>query len=232
MSRTVAALSLAALAALAACAAEPTPPTPPPQMPWIQLFDGHGLGSFEPSVFGGDGEIAVRDGSLELGMGSPLTGVRWTGALPALPYELVCEAGRLDGTDFFCGLTFPVGDAALTLVLGGWGGAVCGLSSLDGLDAAHNSTRTLRRFEPGRVYTIALRVTAERVEVKLDGEAFLIADLRGHRLSLRPEVELSRPLGIATFLTKATVRALRWRHLAAVSGAPQPTAVPSSTRTR
>lgn len=203
--------ALALVWVFGACAGTPQP-TP---APWHELFDGHALAAFAPCVFGGDGEVAVRDGALELGFGSPLTGVRWTGPLPQQPYELECEAARLAGNDFFCGLTFPVGDGCLTLVLGGWGGAVCGLSSLDGEDAARNATRTLRAFTPGRYYRIALRVAAERVEVALDGAPFLAADLRGRALSLRPEVELCRPLGIAAFATHAAIRAVRWRPLAA-----------------
>jgi hypothetical protein len=187
----------------------------PVASPWIELFDGATLGGFVATQFGGEGEVTVRDGAIELGIGSPLTGVTWTGALPGGDYELEVVAARQTGSDFFCGLTFPVGEHHLTLVLGGWGGTVCGLSSLDGLDAAHNPTRTLRRFDSGRDYTARIGVRAESVVVHLDGQPFLSADLRGHGLSLRPEVELSRPLGCASFATAAAVRAVRWRPLPA-----------------
>jgi len=183
----------------------------PPPAGWIDLFNGSTLGGFVPTSFGGEGEVAVRDGAIELGIGSPLTGVTWTGALPTGAYELEVTAARVVGGDFFCGLTFPVGGDHLTLVLGGWGGTVCGLSSLDGLDAAHNATRTLRRFETGRLYRIVVTVAADTIAVQVDGEPFLTADLRGHSLSLRPEVELSRPLGFASFATAAAVRSVRWR---------------------
>ena len=189
----------------------------PQHAPWVELFDGATLGGFVATQFGGEGEVAVRDGAIELGIGSPLTGVTWNGALPTGDYELEVIAARRTGSDFFCGLTFPVGGAHLTLVLGGWGGSVCGLSSLDGLDAAHNATRTLCRFETGRDYTARIEVRRESVAVSLDGEPFLAADLRGHTLSLRPEVELSRPLGCASFATAATFRSLRWRPLRATS---------------
>jgi len=108
-------------------------------------------------------------------------------------------------------VTFPVHDAHLTLVLGGWGGSLCGISSLDGEDASNNETRTLRRFEEGRDYRVLLRVRQDHLEVDLDGAPLLRAALEGRALSLRPEVELSRPLGIASFGTRARVRALRWR---------------------
>ncbi len=190
---------------LAACAAPPT------AAPWTELFDGRSLQGVEVTKFGGEGEVVVRDGAVELDFGTPLTGLTWTGAPPVGDYDLEVTAARVDGTDFFCGLTFPVRDAHLTLVLGGWGGSLCGISSLDGDDASSNETRTLHRFEEGRDYRVLVRVRGELLEVDLDGSPFLRVPLAGRRLSLRPEVELSRPLGVASFGTRARVRTLRWR---------------------
>ncbi len=191
------------------------PPPPGPATPWRILFDGRELGAFTSSRFGGDGPITIVDGAIQLDIGSPLTGVTWTGDAPTgdRPYELELTATRVSGTDFFCGLTFPVRDAHLTLILGGWGGALCGLSSLDGDDAARNDTRTLHRFENGRPYRVHLAVSPERVTVQLDGKPLLAADVAGRELSLRPEVELSTPLGIAAFTTVAQLRDIRWRPL-------------------
>jgi hypothetical protein len=183
------------------------------EAPWTELFDGRSLGQFVVTDFGGQGEVAVADGALHLGIGSPLTGVTWTGEPPGGAYELEVVAARRSGTDFFCGLTFPAGEGHLTLVLGGWGGAVCGLSSLDGRDAAHNATRTLRAFAPGREHLIHLAVRPERVAVAVDGEPLLAADLAGRSCTLRAEMLPSRPLGYATFLSSAAVRAARWRPL-------------------
>lgn len=198
-------LPAVAALALAGCATAPT------AAPWIELFDGRSLGGFAITDFGGQGEVDVAGDRLRLGIGSPLTGVTWTGAVPRGDYELEVVAARDLGNDFFCGLTFPVGDAHLTLVLGGWGGALCGFSSLDGNDAANNDTRTLRRFAPGRDYHVHVAVRADRVEAHLDGEPLCAIDPRRHRLGLRPEVLLSRPLGIASFATAASVRTVRWR---------------------
>ncbi|MFY9345198.1 MAG: DUF1080 domain-containing protein [Planctomycetota bacterium] len=199
-------LLLVALAA-GACHAGPA------ASPWIELFDGAALGAFAVTDFGGQGPVEVRDGKLCLGFGSPLTGVTWTGVPPSGDYELEVVAAREDGADFFCGLTFPVGDDHLTLVLGGWGGTMCGLSSLDGNDAAHNPTRTLRRFVTGRAYTVRVVVTADHVATMLNGEPLCAVDRRSHRLGLRPEVLLSRPLGVAAFATAAAVARVRWRPL-------------------
>lgn len=193
---------------LGACAGAPVPTAP-----WAELFDGQALGAFASTEFGGEGVVAVRDGAIQLEFGSPLSGITWHGALPQGEYELEVTAARLSGNDFFCALTFPVGGDHLTLVLGGWGGTVCGLSSLDGLDAAHNETRALRRFETGRYYTSRVVVRAAAVEAYLDGELLCRMNRADHTLSLRPEVQLSRPLGIASFATVAAIRSVRWRAL-------------------
>lgn len=216
------------LLASAACAAAPTASSPPPVaaddaaavandgtlvngVAWIDLFDGRTLGAFSVTDYGGQGEVAVRNGRLHLGIGNPLTGVTWTGAPPRGDYELELVARREQGNDFFAALTFPVGSECLTLVLGGWGGSLCGLSSLDGLDASRNDTRQSRAFPTGRDVQLRLLVTADLVQAELDGALLLRADLRGRRLSLRPEVELSRPLGLIAFASEGSIARLRWR---------------------
>lgn len=196
------------MAMLTACA------THDPKPQWIPLFDGKSLDGWQSTEFGGEGEITVEDGALHFDMGSPMTGLTRTGSVPSGEYEVEVTAARIEGTDFFCGLTFPVGDRHLTLILGGWGGSVSGLSSLDDDDASRNATRTLKGFQQDRDYVILVRVTKQRVDVHLDGEPFTGTDLAGRQLSLRPEVEPSRPFGIASFQTRARIRSLRWRPLA------------------
>ena len=105
-------------------------------------------------------------------------------------------------------------------MLGGWGGSLCGLSSLDGNDAAHNDTRCLRQFPDGKECTVRVAVAPDRVEATLDGQPLCRIDPRRHRLGLRPEVALSRPLGLASFHTVAAVRSVRWRPLAVAAGQP------------
>lgn len=214
------AAALGTLGALAAaCAAGPPAATGPavapaaPARPWRELFDGRSLAGWVATDFGGQGDVTVADGALHLDFGNPLTGVTWSGPPPSGDYELEVVAAREEGTDFFCGLTFPVGDAHLTLVLGGWGGSVSGLSSLDGRDANHNATRRLHGFVDRRDYTARVAVTQTAVRVWLDGAPFCSAELAGHELGLRPEVLQSRPLGVASFATRARIRSVRWRAL-------------------
>ncbi len=184
---------------------------------WRPLFDGREMGAWKPSGFGGEGETAVVEDAIEIGMGADLSGITWTGEFPRQRYELSLEAQRVEGNDFFCGLTFPVGDDPCSLIVGGWGGGVVGLSSIDGLDAARNDTTLYKAFESGRWYSIRVRVTPERVECCLDEEGIIDQPLEGHALSIREEVTPSLPLGISTYATTARIRNIRWRPLADVS---------------
>lgn len=189
---------------------QPTEAALPPLSPGeTSLFDGRSLEGWEITRFGGEGPVEVRDGSIVLHRGETLTGITWAGDFPRENYRLRLEARRLEGNDFFCGLTFPVGDSHCTLILGGWGGGVVGLSSIDGRDASENETRQIIRFDNGRWYRIEVEVTAERVRCRLDDR--ILADVArvGRTFSVRPEVRLSRPLGIAAWRTTAAVRAIR-----------------------
>lgn len=197
------------IALLSGCAVR----TPDDTTPWIDMFDGTQLGAWATTQFGGQGEVYVEDDKIWLEPGSPLTGVHWTLPFPTTDYELSLRAQRVDGSDFFCGLTFPVGDAWLTLVLGGWGGSLVGISCLDGKDASDNVTMRTLSFEDQRPYRVRLRVEPGRVQAWLDDETIVDFDPRSHRLALRPEVDPSKPLGIASFATTATLEALRWRPL-------------------
>lgn len=182
---------------------------------WTVLCDGTSLGRFEPTSFGGEGAVELVDGGVRLGMGMMLTGIRLSelGDLPRDGYELEVVAARLAGTDFFCGLTFPVRDGHATLICGGWGGALTGLSCLDGKDASDNETKTYRSFEKGRDYTLRVRVADGRVRAWIDGESVVDVDIEGRRVHLRTEVLKSAPLGISSYATTARVRSVRWRSL-------------------
>jgi hypothetical protein len=181
----------------------------------ISLFDGRTLGSWKPTDFGGQGEVCVKDGAIYLGMGNYMTGVTWTGPVVRMNYEITLDAMRVQGHDFFCGLTFPVADNPCTLILGGWGGNVCGLSSLDHFDASENETTRLITFETGRWYHVRLRVAPNRIQAWLDGESLVDVDTTGRKIGIRFEVDLSQPLGIATYSTAGAIRNIRLKPLPA-----------------
>jgi hypothetical protein len=182
---------------------------------WQFLYDGKSLTNWQRTQFGGEGQVSIRQGAMALEMGSPLTGIHWTGKanLPTLDYELRMEARRVAGSDFFCGLTFPYKDSHCSLILGGWGGGLVGLSSLDGRDASENETTHYAEFEQGRWYRIRLRVRDDHIEAWLDDRKVVDCDVNGRSVSTRPEVSLSKPLGISSYETRAEIRAIKMRRL-------------------
>ena len=126
---------------------------------WKSLFDGKTLGKWEvieKHSFKEHGPVEVKDGAIVLGEGRPATGIRWTGEFPKINYEVTLEAKRIEGNDFFCGVTFPVGKSPCTLILGGWGGTAVGLSNIDNNSAIENETTQFRDFKRDRWYAIRL----------------------------------------------------------------------------
>lgn len=179
---------------------------------WIPMFDGQSLGRWASTPFGGEGEVRIENSAIVLPMGSSMTGVTWQGEPPArINYEIELEAMRTLGNDFFCGLTFPVKDDPCSLIVGGWGGVVVGLSSLDGLDASSNDTTKYMTFEDDRWYRIRLHVTENTIVAWIDGEKVVNANITGRKVSVRPEVFKSKPLGISTWNTEGRIRGIRWR---------------------
>jgi hypothetical protein len=181
---------------------------------WTSLFDGQALGGWKKTAFGGEGDVEVKDRRIVIAAGNPMSGIHWTGAYPKIDYEVSLEAMRAGGSDFFCGLTFPVGDAPCTFVCGGWGGGVVGLSSLDGSDASENETTKYQEFENGRWYKIRVRVTKDKIEAWIDQKQMVEVETKDKRIGIRIEVEPSRPLGIATYNTTAALREIKVRRLA------------------
>ena len=185
---------------------------------WQRLFDGKELGHWKSTSFGGEGEAKVENGQLVLTHGETLTGVTWQGPVPAkMNYEIELDAQRVDGSDFFCGLTFPVNNDSASLILGGWGGGVCWISCIDDNDAARNDTTSVHAFKTGQWYHVRLRITPDRIEAWVDKEQIVDADIKGKKISVRGEVEASQPLGIATYQTTGAIKNIRLRKLDAKS---------------
>jgi len=179
----------------------------------IALFDGTSLGHWVETPFLGRTGVRIEDGAIVMERGHDMTGVTWTGPLFRQNYEITLQARRVAGEDFFCGLTFPVGREVCSLICGGWGGSLVGISCLDFYDAANNETATSHDFETGRWYDIRVRVTPWRIRAWIDGEQVVNCRITGRHLSVRFEVEPSRPLGIATWQTTGAVRNLTWKRI-------------------
>lgn len=181
---------------------------------WTPLFDGKTLTGWKDPGFSGQGEVTVADGRIVLDMGSDITGINYTGEVPTENYEVELEAMRIEGGDFFCALTFPVADSHCTFLVGGWGGSLVGISSINGDDASENETSQTKKFEKGRWYKLRVRVTKEKLETWIDDAQAVDLDLQGKKISMRAgEIELSKPFGIATYRTRGAVRGIKLRKL-------------------
>jgi hypothetical protein len=173
------------------------------------LFDGKTLEGWEITNFGPQGPVYVSGGEIILGMGDGCTGITWKKEFPQANYRVTLEAKRVAGNDFFCGMTFPAGKDPCTLIIGGWGGTVVGLSSINKMDASGNETTSMRQFEKDRWYRICLIVKEDTIKAYID-DSQVVDFVKGDKtLSIRPEVELSKPFGIASWRTTAALRNIR-----------------------
>lgn len=173
------------------------------------LFDGKSLDGWEITNFGPQGPVYVSGNEIILGMGDGCTGITWKRAFPRTDYEVSLDAMRVAGNDFFCGLTFPAGNDPCSLIIGGWGGAIVGLSCIDGKDASENETTTLHNFDKNRWYHISLVVAGGVIKSWIDSVNVVDFTIGRRKLSIRPEVELSRPFGIASWNTTAALKNIK-----------------------
>jgi hypothetical protein len=181
---------------------------------FVILFDGKGLDGWKKTDFVNSGEVKVEDGSIVMSVGDEMTGITSTRKdLLKQDYELIYEARRLSGDDFFAAATFPVGDSYLTLVNGGWGGHITGLSSLDGMDASQNETGRSVKFENKRWYKFRVHVTSKLVRCWIDDKEITAVNYEDRRVSTRLETRSSQPLGFATWNTAGAVRNIEIRKL-------------------
>jgi len=177
------------------------------------LFDGKTLDGWEITNFGPQGPVSVSGGEIILGMGDGCTGITWKKAFPRTDYEVSLDAKRVAGNDFFCGMTFPAGKNPCTLIVGGWGRATVGLSSIDGKDASENETTTIRNFDTNKWYHIRLVVTDEYIRSWIDSAKVVDFKIGNKKISIRPEVELSRPFGITSWNTTASIKNIRLQRI-------------------
>ena len=186
---------------------------------WQAMFDGQTLAGWRETPFAGHGEVHCQDGVIVVSMGDPFTGLNWTNEFPKMNYEVALDAMRVMGSDFFCGLTVPVGTNCCSLIVGGWGGSLIGISSLNGMDASENETTKFSNFESGRWYRIRLRVTEKRIQAWVDKEKLMDVDTTDKRISVRPgDIELSQPIGVAAWQTASALREIKFRQVSGPAG--------------
>jgi hypothetical protein len=180
---------------------------------WKKLFDGKTLDGWKPS-FDDSGKASVKDGTIVLEKGKKMSGLTYKkGDFPKSDYEVVLEGKRVEGRDFFATTTFPVGDGFCSLVVGGWGGMLVGISSINGSDASENETTTNLEFKEDTWYRIRIRVSPAKVEAWIGDEKVVDVERKGKTFSTRIECEDCQPFGIATYDTVGAVRDIRVRML-------------------
>ena len=186
----------------------------------ISLFDGKTLKGWEACNYAGIGEIKVipNDSSVLINRGEILSGIRLKEfdkrKLPSVNYEISMEGRRVQGDDFFCCITFPYKKTNATFVLGGWGGSVCGISSIDFMDAMENSTMSVMDFDKSKWYKVRLIVTENRIQGFVDKKRIVNVGIKGRKIGMRfGEIEESLPLGISTFQTTGEFKNIRMRPL-------------------
>ena len=158
--------------------------------------------------------MEVKDGAIVLGTGEKMTGVTYSKSdFPKTDYEVSLEAKRVEGRDFFATTTFPVGDSYCSLVVGGWGGMVTGISSINGADASENETTGSMEFKTGQWYKLRIRVTKEKLEAWIGDEKAVDVELKGRKVSTRIECEECQPFGVCTWDTTGAVRDIKVRKL-------------------
>lgn len=183
-----------------------------PKVEGKELFNGKDLKGWKITDFGGEGETIVTNKEILSHEGASLSGVQYTNVIDLLTnnYSVSLEAMKIDGSDFFCGLTFPVKDSACSLIVGGWGGGVVGLSNLDSMDASENETTKFISFAKDKWYKIRVEVRTGSIKAWIDDEPIIDADIKDRKVGLRPgPIELQSPFGLSAYQTTAAWRNIR-----------------------
>ena len=208
-------LLLLAASSVAVVAEESKSDKPADKKAWKPLFNGKDLDGWKVTNFGGEGEVKVEGkGELVIYEGVDLSGITTTRKdLPTANYEVEFEAQRAKGSDFFVGYTFPVGEDACSFIMGGWGGGICGISSLDFMDASENSTTHYADFALGKWYTVRVRVTDKLIQAWIDKDEVATVEREYHDIDVRFEMDVCKPMGFATYQTVGKIRNARIRTL-------------------
>ncbi|MDZ4288277.1 MAG: hypothetical protein U0984_09975 [Prosthecobacter sp.] len=200
---------------LSACGPSAPPPPAAKAVTAINLLESPHAGSWRQAGIPDEGPVAVKDGVLTLAEGQPMTGAvfaAWDSlGLPASGYSIHYEAMRVEGEDFFGTVTFPVSgrNSHASFVLGGWGGTVTGISSIDFSDANENQTRSEQRFTNGRWYRLRLEVRPEELRAWVDDRLVVNVSIKGRTVGLRPGfIDHCRPFGFASYGSAARIRGL------------------------
>ncbi|MDR1494142.1 MAG: DUF1080 domain-containing protein [Planctomycetaceae bacterium] len=196
--------------------------TKPNAQKWKFLFDGKTLDGWKEPEDASASKVKVEDGCIVLGQGDLSTGIKYVKPFPKTNYEVVYQAKRVKGYDFFGAITFPVKDSFCSFVNGGWGGGVIGLSSVNGYDASENETGSYYSFKDDEWYQFRVCVSDDRITVWVNAvddksaekqEPEIDIPLKDKEISTRIEVNPYKPLGFTSWVTEGRLRDVKYREL-------------------
>jgi hypothetical protein len=199
------------------------PKPPPPQAQQSNKVDEgdllkNGLAGwtvYTGNEFQKPGKVEFRNDTLSISAGDPYGGVSLASDFMKDHYEVSLQARRTGGNDIFCGILFPVGKDYCSMVLGGWGNSLSGLSMINGLFASENETAYPESFTNHVWVDVTLRVSPDAIRV-FTGTNEIISQEREDRLiEPYPGLEVFEPFGFFTYETDAEIRRVRVRELPA-----------------
>jgi len=183
---------------------------PTPRGEW-KLLSAEFAASWKAAGIPDEGVVSITESEITLQAGQPMTGVRFeawnTAKVPRMRYSIEFEAMRVEGNDFFGTVTFPVGDPHVSLVIGGWGGTLVGISSIDDMDASENGTTGNAYFKNNDWHRVRIEVRDDDLRAWINDKIFVNVSTKGHKLGLRPgDIEKCAPFGFASYATQARIR--------------------------
>lgn len=196
------------------CCTAPAKKTPP-----TALLPGN-ADQWQSINFGGEGDVFFKDGALNLDYGNPITGAIYKGDIVSLfgedleNYAITLQARRYEGVDMFLGLTFPVGkDGHVSLVLGGWAGAITGISNLDGLNASENATTEYHNLEDKKWFKVKVLVTTKKIQCWLNEKQIVNVNRSDYKdYDTHGAVVDTKPFGMFSYDTHGQVKDMKvWK---------------------
>ena len=174
---------------------------------WKPLLEVGSFKGWEFTNFGGEAAVEWNEGVIRFDRGEPMTGINMTTKdFPKENYEMRWKATRIDGSDFFAGVTFPVGSEFCSLICGGWGGGLVGLSSINGNDASENETTGFHKFKNKQWYSFRVRVDKQHLTAWIDDEEIFKVEREEKKFSTRAEVFKCKPVGYCVFQSIVDVK--------------------------
>ncbi|MDR2346526.1 MAG: DUF1080 domain-containing protein [Planctomycetaceae bacterium] len=164
--------------------------------------------------------VRVENGVIVINSIAGMEGMKYVRKFPQCDYEICFEAKRIEGSDFFAAITFPVGKDFCTFVNGGWGGSTIGLSCIDGIDASENESFDMYTFNDNEWYKFRIIVTKSKIEIWItgkDGEKkseekqVVNLEYKNRKISLREETVSYKPLGFAAWYSTGNLKNIKFR---------------------